>query len=131
MANSQVRADIYPVLLHTTLPDVEEVTTYDKARIILTLDHVYVYQDQPTGPQLVFDDRLTSYTPPLPPTRVRKAAQLLDRTAKFETEDGYTGSFVKSGGCGCGSRLKNFPQAQLLPDSKSSISQAASTNDSV
>lgn len=129
MANSQIRADIYPVLLHTTLN--EETTTFDKARIVLTLDHVYVFQERPTGPALVFDDRLTSYTPPLPPTRVRKASQLYDRTARFETEDGYAGEFLKAGGCGCGSKLKNFPVMELIPDTNSSIAQAASTNDSV
>lgn len=129
MASSQTRADIYPINLQVTLGEV--TTTYEKARIILTLDHVYVFQDQPTGPAMVFNDRLTSYTPPLPPTRVRKASQLYDRTARFETEDGYEGSFLKAGGCGCGSRLKNFPASELLPDSTSSISQAASSNDSV
>ncbi len=129
MPNTQTRADIYPTNLSITLNDT--VTTYEKARIILTLDHVYVFLDQPTGPAMVFNDRLTSYTPPLPPTRVRKAHQLYDRTARFETEDGYQGEFLKAGGCGCGSRLKNFPISELLPDSPSSIAQAASTNDSV
>lgn len=126
MPNYQIRADIFPVNL--TLNKDGEETRYEKARIILTLDHVYVFQDATPTPEVVFEDRLTSYSPPVPVTRVRKTAQLYDRTARFETEDGYEAAFIKTGGCGCGSRLKTASIASLLPESNS---QVASTADSV
>lgn len=127
MPSYQIRADIFPVNLELTKDD--EVIRYDKARIVLTLDHVYVFQDASPKPAVVFEDRLTSYTPPVAATRVRKATQLLDRTAQFATEDGYTAQFIKTGGCGCGSRLKTASLDSLMPND--SIAQAASTADSV
>ncbi len=127
MPSYQIRADIFPVNLELTKDG--EVTQYDKARIVLTLDHVYVFQDATPKPTVVFEDRLTSYTPPVPQTRVRKASQLLDRTAQFATEDGYTARFVKTGGCGCGSRLKTASLDSIMPND--SIAQAASSNDSL
>ena len=127
MPNQQIRADIFPANL-TLTKDGEEIR-HDKARIVLTLDHVYVFQDGTPKPYIVFEDRLTSYTPPVPATRVRKAAQLLDRTATFETEDGYEGRFLKTGGCGCGSRLKTASLASLMPNQ--SVPQAVSTKDSL
>lgn len=127
MPNYQIRADLFPVNL--TLTKDGEETRYDKARIVLTLDHVYVFQDATPKPTVVFEDRLTSYTPPVPSTRVRKTAQLYDRTAQFETEDGYTAAFIKTGGCGCGSRLKTASLDSIMPND--SIAQAASSNDSV
>lgn len=130
MSNYQVRADVFPATLTLTSSDPDSApTVYDKVRVILTLDHIYVFQDASPKPKLVFEDRLTTYTPPLPSTRVRKASQLLDRSAKLTTEEGYSASFLKTGGCGCGSRLKTTPVSSLLPTSP--ISQAASSNDSI
>lgn len=127
MTSYQIRADIFPVNLVMTKD--EETVRYDKARIILTLDHIYVFQDASPKPSVVFEDRLVSYTPPTPSTRVRKAYQLLDRSATFETEDGYEGTFLKTGGCGCGSRLKTASVSSLLPGD--TTAQAASSKDSV
>lgn len=127
MANYQVRTDLYPVIVRVD-PGTEQEQVFDKARIVITLDHLYIFQDDQPVPSIVFEDRLTSYTPPVPATRVRKASQLLDRSAKFETEDGHQGVFMKHGGCGCGSRLKNMSLSTLLPESP--LDQAVSTNDS-
>ena len=122
----QIRADIFPAKIQLTNPD-DTITEVEKARIVVTLDHVYVFVDGQPAPSIVFEDRLTSYTPPLPSTRVRNATQLLDRSAIFETEDGYTGKFLRMGGCGCGSRLKNMSLTNLMPEN--TITQAASSND--
>lgn len=125
MANLQLRADVFPSTIHITDAEGNE-SVYDKARVIVTLDHVYVFQDGTPRPQVVFEDRLTSYTPPVPATRVKKAAQLLDRSARFETEDGFNASFLRAGGCGCGSKLKTASLASLFPDS---LAAASSTGD--
>lgn len=127
MPSSQIRVDVFPAVL-TLKGEDGEPATYDKARVIITLDHVYVFQDASPNPEIVFEDRLTSYTPPIPATRVRKASQLLERYAVFETEDGYNGSFLRSGSCGCGSRLKNVSASTLLPDNQ--IPQIVSSLDS-
>lgn len=124
---TQLRADVFPVVFTATHPD-GTTSSFDKARVVLTLDHVYVFQDAQPQPALVFDDRLTSYTPPIKATRVKRAQDLVNRQATFETEDGYTGSFYRMSGCGCGSRLKNARVESLLPDTNS-ITGAASTKD--
>lgn len=125
MTNLQVRADVFPATITITDTD-GAITTYEKARVIATLDHIYVFQDAQPKPAIVFEDRLTSYTPPTPATRVRKAAQLLDRRALFETDD-YQGSFQRMNNCGCGSRLKNASLASLFPEN---LAAASSTEDS-
>lgn len=126
MTSYQIRADVFPTIVTITSSD-GEVTTYDKTRIIITLDHVFVFRDAQPQPEIVFEDRLTSYTPPVPATRVRKATQLLNRTAFLETEDEYKLSFIKMGSCGCGSRLKTAQLSSLLPNNQ--IGQAVSTHD--
>lgn len=126
MANRQIRSDIYPSVFTTTDAD-GNTTVYDKVRTVTTLDHVYVFQDANPHPTVVFEDRLTSYTPPVPPTRVKKAAQLLDRKVSLETEEGHTATIVKMSGCGCGSRLKTMTLDKLFGDGE--LVQAASTND--
>lgn len=126
--NYSLRADVFPASLTLTSPDGTEVI-HNKVRIILTLDHVYVFRDASPNFETVFEDRLTTYTPPTPATRVRKAAELLDRSAKFTTEDGYSASFLRAGGCGCGSRLKTASLATLLPGT--SQAQAGSISDAV
>lgn len=128
MANLQIRTDMFPALVRLIDPSSGEAVVHDKCRVILTLDHMYVFQDAGAkAPSRIFEDRLTSYTPPVPAPRVRKAFDLMDRSAKFETEDGFTGTFVRASGCGCGSRLKTATLQTLFPDE---LAGAASTKDS-
>ena len=126
MPSTQIRADVLPSIVTVTADD-GTVTTYEKARVIVTLDHAYVFMDGHPAPTTVFEDRMVSYTPPIPPTRVRKAAQLLDRHALLETDGGHTVKFSKQSNCGCGMRLKHMKISKLLPDNM--IPQAASTHD--
>lgn len=126
MANMQIRSDIYPSIFTATDAD-GNVQTYDKVRTVVTLDHVYVFQDANPHPTVVFEDRLTSYTPPIPSTRVRKASQLLDRKVQLETEEGFTGTIVKMSGCGCGSRMKTMTLDKLFQTN--TVTTAVSTND--
>jgi hypothetical protein len=130
MPNYQMRADVFPAsvrIKETAKPD-EDAKVIDKARVIITLDHVYVFLDGVPEFETAFEDRLTSYTPPVKATRVKNAAQLLNRYATLETEDGYTVTFQRMSSCGCGSRLKNARLETLLPTT--AIGQAASSNDS-
>lgn len=135
MTSYQVRVDVFPAVITLNPPPATEedpmpqAKTYEKARVVLTLDHMFVYLDGQPKPELVFEDSLVSYSPPLPATRVRKASQLLDRSAQFETGEGYTGSFVRMSACGCGSRLKNMSLQDLLPNQE--VAQIASTQDAL
>lgn len=122
----QTRADVFPARITLTDPEGNE-SYLEKVRIVVTLDHVYVFQDENPRPVIAFEDRLTSYTPPTPSTRVRKSHQLLDRSAKFETEDGYSASFLRMSGCGCGSRMKNMSLSKLFPSNP--LPQAAASGD--
>ena len=126
MTNFQVRADVFPAVVYLTDTETGEETTIEKARVILTLDHLFVFQDAQPAPQIVFEDRLNSYTPPIPATRVRKPAELMKSYAEFETESA-SGKFQRSSGCGCGSRLKNASLTSIMPNG--GIAQAASTKD--
>jgi hypothetical protein len=125
MASRQIRSDIYPSAFTYTDAD-GNTKTIEKVRTVTTLDHVYVFQDGNPHPHIIFEDRLTSYTPPVPATRVKKAAQLLDRKVTLETEEGFSAEIVKMSGCGCGSRLKTMTLDRLFGDG---VVQAASTND--
>ena len=123
----QLRADIFPVVITLFNEEDQDEITIEKARVLITLDHVYIFQDSQPTPRLVFEDRLTSYTPPPKATRV-KAADLNNRFATFDTEDGFTAKFQRMSSCGCGSRLKRASIDDLL--NNGSITQAASTGDS-
>jgi hypothetical protein len=128
VANHQIRTDMFPAVVNLIDPETGESSIHDKCRVILTLDAMYVFQDAGSStPTRIFEDRLVSYTPPTPATRVRKAYELLDRSAHFETADGYTGTFMRASGCGCGSRLKTSTLATLFPDE---LAAASSTKDS-
>lgn len=126
MANRQIRSDIYPSIFTATHED-GSTQTFEKVRTVTTLDHVYVFQDSNPHPKVVFEDRLTSYTPPVPATRVKKAAQLLDRKVSLQTEEGFTADIVKMSGCGCGSRLKTMTLDKLF--GTDTLTTAVSTND--
>lgn len=126
--STQIRADVFPVVITLTNEAENDEITIEKARVIVTLDHVYIFQDANPTPAIVFEDRLTSYTPPIPATRVRRAADLQNNFATFETEDGFTAKFQRMSSCGCGSRLKRARIDDLLTNG--SIPQAASTGDS-
>lgn len=127
MPNYQIRADVFPASVRLQKQGEEAFEVIDKARVIITLDHVYVFLDGMPEFKTAFSDRLTSYTPPIPATRVRKAVDLLNRNALIETEDGYDVQFQRMSSCGCGSRLKNARLEALLPTT--SIGQAASSHD--
>lgn len=129
MPNLQVRADVFPATVRIIEnDDADHPRVIDKARVVITLDHVYIFLDAVPEFETAFEDRLTSYTPPVRPTRVRHASQLNNRYATLETEDGYTITFQRMSSCGCGSRLKTASLTTLLPTAP--IEQAVSSNDS-
>lgn len=117
----RIRADVFPAVLTVSPPDAPAPADstslhptqrrLDKVRVVVTLDAVYVFQDHHQGPQLIFSERLSSYTPPPPPSRAGRAlpnSRTPPRQATLQTDSGKTLAFYRDGHCGCGSRLKGF-----------------------
>jgi hypothetical protein len=119
----RIRADVFPARVSVTHPNdpAQTPTLFDKARLIVTTDTVYVYQDSPSGPELVYTERLASYDAGVPVHR--RTRTMPAREASAVTDSGAEVTFARASGCGCGSRLKYFDpwSAQL--------STAASTRD--
>lgn len=104
-----VKADVFPAVLQITGSD-DESRTVDKVRVIITEgtpDKVLVFQDASTGPSLIYSAEVTGYTPPKTAMRLREMHQP-EFTTHAITTPTTTLTVTKSGGCGCGSRLKSF-----------------------
>lgn len=103
----RIRTDVFPATVQVTTPaDGVLPQVFEKARVILTTDTVLVYQDSPTGPALVYSERLASYDPGVPVHRRTRGTPA--RMPSATTDSGSEVTFTRSGGCGCGSRLKSF-----------------------
>lgn len=118
---TRIRSDVFPANVTISKPNTSETQRYDKARIVFTMDAVYVFQDAPTGPELVYTERLASFDPGVPLHRRKRG--LPPRQASAITDSGAEVSFMRTGGCGCGSRLKSFSPFSV-------INAVASTKDS-
>ena len=136
MTNLNIRSDTFPAIITITPPENSDdpsptPTTYEKVRVILTLDHIYVFRDSFPNFEIVFEDRLDTYTKPVPGVRLKNPQ---DRFARFTTEDGYSGQFTKQAACGCGSRLKTASLSKLFPSATSqdstTLNAQVSKNDS-
>ena len=123
----RIRADIFPAIVEF---DDSERAPVSKARVVVTLDHIYVFIDGQPNPTIVFDGSLDTYSPPVPSTRMASSSTTKrDRAAQFTTEDG-SGFFYRMSSCGCGSRLKNTQLSTLFPETDNNITQVVSSNDS-
>lgn len=90
-----VRLDLAPAFARLTPAEgLEE--TFQKARVIVTDERVYVWIDSPTGPVLRYEGRLESLE-----GRNTIGYQAI-------TASGDAVYFKRSGGCACGSQLKSF-----------------------
>lgn len=90
-----VRLDLAPAFSRLTPADGEE-QTFQKSRVIVSDDRVYVFIDSPRGPVLTFEGRLESLE-----GRNTTGYQAITAT-------GDAVYFKRSGGCACGSQLKSF-----------------------
>lgn len=118
MASHRVRVDVFPA--HVALSTGE---VFDRVRIIVTLDTVFVFKDSSAGPVVAFSERLASYDPGNPPHRRTRSNPV--RPALVTTDSDTVITFNRTGGCGCGSRLKSFN-----PFAASQLPTAASSKDS-
>ena len=131
-----IRADVFPAELlgNPDAPDPADRTRVYPVRVVVTLDEVLVFKDAGRRPELVFRDRLVSYSPPpgrRAPLKDQKSGAA--RWAVLTTDSGHALSFARSSGCGCGSRLKAMSTQTLLAldaEKGDPMPSAASTRDS-
>lgn len=118
-ADSRLRADVFParVVFHRSGSEPE---VYEKVRVVVTVDALFVFKDSAQGPTLSFFERLAKYDPGVPTHRRTRARPA--RPALATTNSGIEVTFSRLGSCGCGSRLRSF-------DPFSQIPMAASTKD--
>src|SRR6266571_2080295 len=89
--------DVFPARI--TTPD----QTYNKARLFVIDDQAFIYTE--SKGQITLEKHSTVIE--------WKASQSRSSPAVAVTEDG-TWEALKMGGCGCGSRLKNFDWHQAM-----------------
>jgi hypothetical protein len=113
-----IRYDVFPahfVVAPPTAPftDVHELTSsppkegsfyVQTCRVIISATHVTVASDSPTGPQIVFNEKYTSFEKP--PKQ--------EQDAYVVTESGKMIAFKKDTNCGCGSRLRAWNPYRTL-----------------
>jgi hypothetical protein len=89
--------DVFPARITTPLQ------TYNKAKLLVIDDQAFIYTE--SKGQITLEKRST--------VSEWKASQSRFMPALAITEDG-TWEALKMGGCGCGSRLKNFDWHQAM-----------------
>jgi len=142
MPSNRVRADVFPAALVVAPADSPEGPAslarrtpddhryLDRARVVVTTDAILVFQDSSSGPELIFSERLASYTPPPPnSTLTIRSRQGAAREGLATTDSGKTIAFGRGPGCGCGSRLKSFDPFKVAYGTSEARPVAASSRD--
>lgn len=117
------RVDVFPALLRLAPPDsLSDITTLnirgdapqgsrflDRCRVVIIQDKVLVALDSPTGPQLVFSERVIE-------------TRHVEKTSYVKTESGKILAFTKDENCGCGSRLRSWnPYGNIVGSSEDPV----------
>jgi hypothetical protein len=85
----------------------------EKVRVItLSSPHptVIVFQDSPQGPRVVFQQPIATFSPAPPRASRFDKPGVRSTHPEFlvQAQNGTTLAYYRTGGCGCGSRLKSF-----------------------
>jgi hypothetical protein len=107
-------ADVYPAQI--VINPGPEARVQDRVRVIVqrgdpntnTPARLTAFADSSQGPRAVYSQALQDFTSPLRPQRLREAREPAYRRYTATTASGIPVYFEKTGGCGCGSRLKSF-----------------------
>lgn len=105
----RIQADVFPAVATLADPDsLEDIETLlprggapkgsrkvDACRITIIDGLLLIAVDSPTGPRLVFKEKVESYSKS-------------DRVHRVKTETGKFIAFGKDNNCGCGSRLRTW-----------------------
>jgi len=117
------RVDVFPALLRLAPSDsLSDITTLnirgeapegtrflDRCRVVILRDQIMVALDSPTGPQLVFREKVVE-------------TRHVDKTSYAKTESGKILAFTKDENCGCGSRLRSWnPYGNIISSSEDPV----------
>jgi hypothetical protein len=111
-----LRADVYPAQFTVGTPGETDFRAQDRVRVIVVQgtsanpDRLIVFADGTPAPRVVYSQLVTSFQAPAQPQRLRElhSAAFNNYTATTLQDPPTPLSFSKTGGCGCGSRLKSF-----------------------
>lgn len=109
------KVDVFPAIIFLAPPDPDLPITAlrstgdrpegtrkaDRCRVTIFNDALYVVQDSPEGPKVVFRERVTEYERTENPENRMKEHHV-------RTIEGKICVFFKDENCGCGSRLRNW-----------------------
>jgi hypothetical protein len=111
-----LRADVYPATL--VIDPGPNQRVQDRVRVLVLQgdpernppvpDRLTVFADASDGPHVVYSQLLTDFTAPSRPQRLRDVHLPEYKLYQATTQSGTPIQFEKSGGCGCGSRLRGF-----------------------
>jgi hypothetical protein len=101
-----IRFNLFPLAVTVNDKDGNPVQAHNAARTIVTDDEVFVYVDGAQGPEVFFTDRLEDF----------EGNASDGWTVKTSEESSLT--MTRSGGCGCGSRLKGYNPFPGIPYEK-------------
>jgi hypothetical protein len=117
-------ADVFPAFVSITPPDVgpalEAVSSSPPsegsyqisiARAVIRNGMIFVAQDGPQGPVVVFSE-------PIDPTTLYKAPDTRLKDSYVQTVSGKKIAFKKDSACGCGSRLRSWSPTKFATSIK-------------
>lgn len=101
-----IRFNLFPVSITVNDSEGNPIKAHNAARAFVTDDEVIVYVDDTNGPSVFYNDRLEDFSG--------------DATVGWTvlTSEEHTLHLKRSGGCGCGSRLKGFNPFPGVPYEK-------------
>ena len=107
----KVSADVFPARIAIALPlslTAEQEETFvplgsspdgtrklDRCRIVVVDDQIIIAIDDPAGPRVVFQEKITSF--------IKQ-----DKLFRVHTISGQIMVFIRDDSCGCGSRLRSW-----------------------
>lgn len=100
-----IRLDLFPARVELTREGLEEPVVHQNVRATVTDDEIYLYTDSMQGPLQFYRASLIDIS--------RAEHGYVVYTAHLD--DGLTASITRSGGCGCGSRLRAFNAFPSVP----------------
>jgi 2',3'-cyclic-nucleotide 2'-phosphodiesterase (5'-nucleotidase family) len=120
----QILHDVFPahvaLAASNTFTDVHQLISYPNnvgtyyiqtARVIVTDTNITIAADAPEGPQIVFNERYTSFEKSTNP----------ETDSYVITESGKMLAYKKDVNCGCGSRLRSWNPYKTLTSNRDPI----------
>jgi hypothetical protein len=108
LAAANVFTDVHQLISYPNNPGTYYIQT---SRVIITDTNITIAADAPEGPQIVFNERYTSFEKSTSP----------DADSYVITESGKMLAYKKDVNCGCGSRLRSWNPYKTLQSNRDPI----------